>query len=205
MVAQKKALQIRHWDIWPIWPGSIVVCIASGPSLTQGQVDYCRGRAKIIVVNDNYRLAPWADLLYACDHQWWKWHKGANGFSGIRATQDESAAEEFDIQWIPSRKGSGLSTDPQYIHQGRNSGYQAINLAFLLGAKRIVLLGYDMHVRPSGRPRWFGHHPNLQVPNYTDYISHYESIAAQRLVEIINCTPSTALNCFPKTELHETL
>ena len=45
------------------WVGDPAVVIASGPSLTQDYVDYCRGRAWVVVVNDNSRRAPWADVL----------------------------------------------------------------------------------------------------------------------------------------------
>ncbi|HCZ48509.1 MAG TPA: hypothetical protein DCZ11_05850, partial [Gammaproteobacteria bacterium] len=47
----------------------------------------------------------------------------------------------------------GLSASPLRIHQGGNSGYQALNLAVLLGAERVILLGYDMH---GGH--WHGRH-----------------------------------------------
>jgi hypothetical protein len=50
----------------------IVVCVASGHSLTKEDVEYCKGKAKVYIVNDGYKLAPWADLLYAAhtDRDW---------------------------------------------------------------------------------------------------------------------------------------
>ena len=47
--------------------------IASGPSLTKEDVDAVRG-LNVIVINTSYWLAPWADILYACDGHWWDWH-----------------------------------------------------------------------------------------------------------------------------------
>ena len=64
--------------------GRPCVVVASGPSLTAEDVDYCRERAAVIVVNDNYKLAPWADVLYAADPEWWDLHQGAPSFQGDR-------------------------------------------------------------------------------------------------------------------------
>src|ERR1039458_2314613 len=37
----------------------------------------------------------------------------------------------------------GLSLDPKQIVTGSNSGYQALNIAVLAGAKTIILIGFD--------------------------------------------------------------
>ena len=50
-----------------LWPNSTVVCIGTGPSLTQADVDLCCSQARVIAVNDAYRMAPLADVLYAAD------------------------------------------------------------------------------------------------------------------------------------------
>jgi hypothetical protein len=44
-----------------------------------------------------------------------------------------------------------LSRDARSLAHGGNGGYQAINLAYLAGAARIVLLGYDMKHRAAGK------------------------------------------------------
>jgi len=58
-------------DGWPpvrkLWPDAVVAIFGAGPSLTQAQVEQTRGACQTIAVNLAYRLAPWADLLYACD------------------------------------------------------------------------------------------------------------------------------------------
>jgi len=69
------------------------VLVASGPSLTQEQVDQCKGKATVMVINDNYKLAPWADHHYACDQHWWQWHEDDPdllAFKGKKWTQSES-------------------------------------------------------------------------------------------------------------------
>lgn len=51
-----------------------VVCLASGPSLTEDDVNYVRGKAVVIAVNDTIRWAPWADVIYSSDQLWWSRH-----------------------------------------------------------------------------------------------------------------------------------
>jgi hypothetical protein len=160
-----------------------------------------------MVVNDNYRLAPWADWLYACDGRWWDVYASdvRAKFAGECWTRDEIAAKRYGLHWIRSSSQPGLSPDNSLIHEGGNSGYQAINLARNFGAKRIVLLGYDM-----GGPHWFGDHPR-ELPvlsNYTIFLANFPQLAAdlkREGVEVVNCTRKTALDCFPKATIEDAL
>jgi hypothetical protein len=78
------------------------VLVASGPSLTKEQVDHCKGKAQAIAINDSYKLAPWAQHMYACDQQWWGWHEDDPellAFKGKKWTQDQSWNEN-DLQRV---------------------------------------------------------------------------------------------------------
>lgn len=197
----------------------IFAIVASGPSLTKDQVDYCKGKAKVIVINDNYKLAPWADYHYGCDYKWWSWHENdldLLNFRGIKYTQDKAwdngLLEHFKIkhrlQVIRSESGEGLSLDPKVIHQGANSGYQCINLAYHLGGRKIILLGYDMKVSPEGKGHWFGEHPDNVRSTYKNWIPFYNRLAEhakQINVQIINCTIDTDLTCFDRQNLEDVL
>lgn len=177
------------------------VCLGSGPSITQEDVDYVRGKAKVICVNDTYRLAPWADYLYACDAKWWEHHIGDVGrlFQGELFTIQSSAVNRYGLQWKPDAAKPGLGKD--CIHHGKNSGYQAVNLAYLLGATRVLLLGYDMQ-KLNGQRHFFGEHPEgpmRQDSPYTEFIEAFKTIDTD--MEIINCSRQTALTCFPSRPL----
>jgi len=192
------------------WEGETVVIVASGPSLTPEQVDYCKGKARMIVVNNNYRLAPWADALYACDGEWWdEYHDETHDFQGEKWTQDHGASQKYGLKWVQGRNESGLSTDPSVIHTGSNSGYQAINLAFHFGVKRIILIGYDMQ-RTKNKKHWFGNHPGkLNKPgNYKQWARNFIDLAndiSRQGVEVINCTRVTALGAFKQDKLENVL
>lgn len=136
------------------------------------------------------------------------WHKGVPEYTGRKITQDKKVVEHFDgWEHIESRANKGLSLDPKVIHQGANSGYQAINLAYHLGAERILLLGYDMQFT-NGKAHWFGEHPDRIRSSYAGWLGNYQSIANQLPglnLEIINCTRETALHAFDKMDLEQAL
>jgi uncharacterized Rossmann fold enzyme len=130
-------------------------------------------------------------------------------FKGRKITQDKEAAEKYGLEYIESRDADGLSRDPAYIHKGSNSGIQAINLASHLGARRIVLLGYDMQ-GTCGKTHWHGKHP-CEVDDYAPWhkwLWRYQLVAddAERMgLQVINCSRETALTCFPRKRLYSLL
>ena len=184
--------------------------VASGPSLTKEDVNYVKGKATVIVINDNYQMAPWADYCYFCDPKWHEWHKNEplfQAFEGKKYTQDRKVAEENVFFYIESQPGQGLSTEPNVIYQGSNSGYQAINLAYHLGARKIILLGYDMQ-QSNGKAHWFGDHPDKVRSSYqcwTKYFDHLAKDAQSKGLHIINCSRQTALGCFERKPLEDVL
>lgn len=98
----------------------------------------------------------------------------------------------------------GISLDPLYIHQGGNSGFQALNLAVHWGAKKIELHGFDMR-RVGNKQHWFGDHPKELVRdlNFERCIRAFEEAAPQLRelgVEVVNHTPGSAIRCFPCVE-----
>ncbi len=193
-----------------LWPDATVVCLASGPSLTRDDALLCWGVARVIAVKDAIGLAPWADALYACGadrSQWWQRHgPGLGGYGGLRYTLDPEAAPWAGV--LKATGIEGLETDPSGLRTGQQSGYQAINLAFHLGAKKIVLLGYDMQPAADGTDHFFGDHPHGVKPPWTDLRPFYDSLVAplQALgIAVVNATRRTALECFPRATLAEAL
>lgn len=196
------------------WPGETVVVAAPGPSLSREVCDRCRAY-RAIAVQDAWRLMPWADVLYGCDSKWWRHHNGAPDFAGERwashgTTSNDNAelAGAYGLHLVAGRSGATFSTDPRILHYGFSSGFQAVNLAILFGATRIVLIGFDMRI-VDGRAHYFGDHPPplLRRTNYGAFAARFVE-AAKRLppgVEIVNATPGSALTCFPMVPLDEVL
>ena len=110
-----------------LWPGSTIVCLGGGPSLTPTDVDACSfGRLRIVAINDAYRLAPMADVLYASDGKWWTWEKGVPTFTGPKYAIDPPAATWPGVEVLTNTGPLGLELDPSGLRTGKNSGYQAI-------------------------------------------------------------------------------
>lgn len=198
-------------------PGLTYVILASGPSLTADDSEAVRhwraadaSARRVIAINTTYQLAPWADLLYACDLRWWEEHvQQTAALDSERWTQSTEAARRFGLRLVRGKQGEGLGRG-DIVHLGGNSGYQAIGLAYLQGARRIILLGYDMQPT-GGKSHWHGDHPwkkTGQVPPVRSWIPRFSKLAAdlrEEGVEVINATRETALQCFPRASLEDVL
>lgn len=182
--------------------GYSIVCIASGPSLSQEDVDYVRGKSKAYVVNDVYKLAPWADALYACDCDWWDVHKPE--FSGKKYTISEEAANKYGLERV--EYDTKQKWGKEKIATGGNSGFQAMNLAYIHGAKKIVLLGYDMG-RTNGKSHFFGDHPQRlqRSPDYSKWVLAFREAAPYIDVDVINCSRESNIDCFPRMRIQDAL
>lgn len=196
------------------WPGETVVLIGGGPSLTVADVEavermHSRGLVRAIAINNAYLIAPWADVLYAADAKWWGWHVGVPSFTGPKYALDISAPIPYpDVQLLQNTGFVGLELEPTGLRAGYNSGYQAINLAVHFGAKRILLLGYDMRPAQDGRTHWHGDHPDHQPSPYAQMISAFGTLLdplKELGVSVINCSRRTALTCFPCATIEDAL
>lgn len=199
------------------WEGATVVILASGPSLSVEQCEMVRvwrdvdpSTRKVIVINTTFRRAPWADVLYACDAPWWRaFHMEARGiFQGEMWTQDKISANTYGLRWIESSARQGLSQTPGLIYQNANSGAQAVGLAYDGGARRMILLGYDMHGRNGAH--WHGAHPQGLDPkmHFDIWLRRFEILARDldaAGVEVVNCTPGSAMTFFGTADLAKAL
>lgn len=177
------------------------VCIASGPSLTRDDVEAVRqwrgDERRVIVVNNTFRLAPWADALFAMDRAWWalNWQEAAEKFQGQRF-----AASPMPINW-------------QVKHLARfngfgNSGAAAVALAVRMGATRVVMLGYDCQ-HTGGRRHWHDDHPAPlgNAGTVERWPAKFEQLKRAMVgrAEIVNASRETALTMFPRVALEDAL
>ena len=181
------------------------ICIASGESLTQKDVDYCKGKGEVYVVSDVYKLAPWADVLYSADEQWWDYHEGAQSFKGEKWTCSLPASQKYDLNYIKYNAQAIWSYDDDVIATGGNSGFQCLNLAELHGADRIILLGYDMGY--THKKHFFGEHPARisTNSNYDDWLRRLKKAKPFIKAEVINCTVSSRIDFFEKANLRDVI
>lgn len=203
---------IKPWSVPKMWPDETAVIIGGGPSLTMGQINYsAECGAKIIGINDAYRLAPWMDLHYSCSYRWWLEHykQCRPRLSCKSITTAPLAAQTFaDLTYLIGEDLPGLSIEPTVVHTGWNSGYQAINLCVHLGVKTIILIGFDMRVNENGSDHWFGRHWHQEVSDYKSWFPVFETLKKPLEdldIEVINCTPGSALPTFRLARLEDVL
>lgn len=186
------------------------VVIGGGASLAKSDVDRVRGRARVLAVNNAFAIAPFADVVYACDEEWWQHNDEA-----VRATTraarwagDAAAAVRFGTARLALEEGCGAHALPGYAYTGNgNGGYQAIQLARHLGARVIVLLGFDCQ-HTGGRKHWHEDHPRpMQNPSperMTKWREAFPALARDLdadSVAIFNCSRETAIACIPRARL----
>jgi len=188
-------------DWWPDWRGKTAVIAASGESLTSGDLDHVRGKAPLVVINTTWRLAPWADVLYACDANWWRICGPGDEFAGLRVIGKNSFPGCFEASVVP-RYRSMIWTGTE-IGGGGNGGFQALNLVALWGVSRILLLGFDCQ---GGH--WHGPHPDgmtnpdaRMMATWRGCFDDSAPVLADRGIKVVNCSRKTALGAFPRARL----
>lgn len=204
-------------DWFPDWAGETVVIVASGPSAKDQPLELARDKARFIVVNSSWQLAPWADMLYACDYRWWNAVNGCPEFTGLKVSIDTRATDRGQHpEWNVLRVRCDKTHDnlelerPGMIGWGGNSGFGAINIAAQLGVAKIILVGFDMSLHAG--LHWHGIHPpklgnprELQLPRWRRAIDR----AAEKLVEakisVYNASPYSKLRAFPKLSFEAAL
>jgi len=128
-----------------------------------------------------------------------------------------AVADDYDVQRLPEgvniyrrvRGLEGLNFSPGCLNMGGgNSGFGAFNLAVQKGARRIVLLGYDLH---ASHEHWHQGYTWGGKVNKDSLYRHwaeqytYTIGDIQRLkIEVVNACPHSMIECFHKVGL-ETL
>lgn len=212
---------MRYWTTTREWEGQTVAVLASGPSMTREVAAKIREAGiRCIAVNNqgiptNNRpaMAPWADVLYAADYSWWYHNKEAVlAFQGRRAaidTQNDRWCWELleAVSFLRHGGVDGFDERPDYIRSGGNSGYQGVHLAISLGARRVILCGFDMHAKNG--EHWFGSHHWKRnfASRYDMFLNRFKqgAPAFMKRAEIVNATPGSALKCFPMQSLEDAL
>jgi len=126
------------WNIpADLWAGETVAILGAGPDMTEELAGRARGY-KTIAVNRAIKFAPWADMFVALDphHPFWE---TMDSFKGLKICGVEC---EYDALY-PGMMYETVQIAPGHMIEIRNNALAAIRLAALLGAKKILLLGFD--------------------------------------------------------------
>lgn len=97
----------------------------------------------------------------------------------------------------------GLCFIPGVLQRNTTSGFTAINLAYHLGAKKIILLGYDYSVEHGDH--WFGKHSYIETKTQ-EYIDKFWVPPMEQIkcdIPIINCSTHTAIKNFKRSTIYD--
>lgn len=211
----------KFWHPPKLWPGRTVYIIGGGPSIKELDLTPLH-KERVIGCNDAYSLGSWVDVCYFGDYGWIEihnkeWIKRPDGtehpglfvFPGLKVTCAPSIKTINDKSILRlERRPAGICLLPGKIAWNTNTGFSAINLAIIFGAKKIVLVGFDMKLE-DGESNW---HHNLKDSPNAILFKKFKSGSIRMMkelaekcpdVEIINANPDSALNCFPKMKFEE--
>jgi hypothetical protein len=195
-----------------MWEGEDVYIIGGGTSLKT--FDFNRLLNKN-TIGCNSAFALGGDICDVCvfgDWKWWR-HFGKKlleTFPGMIITNSPRVGRiNHDRVFAMRRQTRGLSTDR--LGWNRNTGALAINVALLLGAKRIYLLGYDMKLgtegEREGKANWHDLRYEKEKPGvYKRFQQGFENVVRDWKAmfpdrEIINLTEDSELVGFPKESI----
>jgi hypothetical protein len=197
------------------WTGQACAIIASGPSAKRANTGALRGQLRVIAIKENVELCPWSDVLYGCDAAWWRNANGLPKFSGLKVSATGRIATRFpDIRIVQVADPSGdrlIFSPPGTVGSGGNSGFQALNLAVQFGARRVLLIGFDMtdqygvhwYGRASGNGR-----SNPAEWNFKRWRAAFDTASVQLKtagVQVLNASDLSVLTCFPKVTVEQAL
>jgi len=214
------------------YPGETAIVCGTGPSITAEVIAACNkahsdGRVRIFTANRAYQIFD-TDVFHACNWQFYEhwWHDLKDRPFDKWTTRPELEGKYPGVEYIEERWFDGLSKDPSHISAHHGTGPQLVNLAYLYGCTRLLLVGWDMRfpgkvTRPGetrcktyGKRRYFGedaltlnHWPHTG-PNgeMSGLIREMETIHPEDYgIEIVNCTPDSAMRCFPTMKLEDAL
>lgn len=155
------------------------VLLAPGPSMSADLASSFRDE-HVGVVGNCYELAPWAEFLAANDAAWWRAYPEARKFTG----------RKFSCSVIPGLERHSGSTN-------WNSGVLALDVAVVLGAEEIELYGFDMHGTHFFGPYVNGLANTIPARRAMHLQQYRRWAVANERVRVVNCTPGSAIDCFP--------
>lgn len=167
------------WNVPPIWEGDDVWILGGGPSVTKefgipddvvekvrkGELPpsvyspYMKDihECHVIGINAAYLIGDWIDMMFFGDAKFYlRYRQSLAKWPGLKVSCTPTIEKVPWIKYLSkdSTHPYGISQRRDCISWNQNSGASAISLAAHLGAKRIILLGFDMKNDETGKRHW---------------------------------------------------
>jgi hypothetical protein len=234
------------WSVPKIWEGGECWILGGGPSLPrqfdvpeniiQDVIDkklpldaYSSYMSAIhdkhvIGVNTAFMIGNWIDIVFWGDKKWYLNNRQSLGeFPGLKITchpyfaNGQYAKENVKCVVKDNQRPTGISSNPSTTSWNSNSGAAAISIAANMGAKQIVLAGFDMKLGEDKRQHWHAEygtasrdranvdHRKLPFGRHLIGFAQIAKDAKRRGITIINVCPDSAIKEFPKMTVKQAL
>jgi hypothetical protein len=208
-----------NWRIPEDWKGETVFVVGGGPSVALQRPHRLEGR-KVIVVNSSYETCPFADILFFGDNRWHVEHSGRPEFKAFIArggwvvtVSHPSGAPYLKklARIVPTCDANGLTTTRVGLSSQKTSFQGAINLAAMMGAKRIVLLGLDGKRTANGMTHHHTPHKWPTKPGVITWDRQKPQLKwivqplKDRGIEVFNTNPDSAFDFWPHAPIEDFL
>lgn len=190
------------------WGGDTAIIIGGGPSHTlYPEASYREFR--FIATNSASRhvasIARADDILYFSDNSWSeRFADLIHGWRGLVVTSNRNTKARLGgvVNYLDlTGLTQWMQASPDHVQA--SSGHIAACLAAFMGARRIVLIGFEcgsVGGRSHGHNDYTQHDPNAFserfLPGWTGLAPAFKA----RGVEVLNATPETAIRDFPLVE-----
>jgi hypothetical protein len=237
---------MMNWEVPRIWEGGEVWIIGGGPSVTK-QFDIPDNIVRdvksgisspsvyspymvaihnkhVIGINVAYLIGEWIDMVFFGDNKFFLPHmEKLAKWPGLKVTCHSGSQNYNWVKFLAhdTSHPRGISPDSKKVSWNANSGSAAISVAANAGAKRIILLGFDMTLNGSGDQHWHKLYrgeptavrsrrrpPPAKLPAFGKHMMGFPIIAKDartRGIEIINASPDSIIKEFPKMTVKEIL
>lgn len=203
----------------PQWSDKPVALIGGGASLKDIDLSSLADVHSIAVKGTMFDY-PWAEMAFGLDaidlHRWWKKLNEARMpvWWAVDPKRWRDPVHTFfprQLRLIKRQTSPFLSNDPTIITSGGTSGFGALNVAYLKGAKLVVLFGYDYSDTNGTWHANDAHYdPNhyYNPSNWIEWASAFNNITPQlkeKGVEVVNASQRSGISAFPKVSIEEGL
>lgn len=199
-----------RWSPSQEWAGEDAYVIGGGPSLRNFDWDLLRGK-NTIGCNSAFILG--VDIVKICifaDFLWWKkiGERGTERYGGrVVGVADELKRETCPWLLTMDRTETQVGLGTKKLGYNGNTGSLALNLALVLGARRVYLLGFDMKlatVDDTPRANWHTlRYEPAKASVYDKFLTGFLDVARELPIkfpgcEVWNVTRDSDLKSFPR-------
>lgn len=191
------------------WAGKRCFIIGGGPSFEGFDWKLLKDELTI-GVNMAYLFNPTINLIYdlrlmeklTIDPHWAK-YPGTKLWLNSETPNDRGRFQGVIELYESIHRGTGQAMWSQSfadgLFRGNNAGVAALNLADILGASPICLMGFDFKGRGGHSANWHNQYPAewKQEDNvYRGYVDCFNTIKTAVRGRVVNLNPDSALRCF---------